>query len=105
MKKDYTLYYGTTTIEYNIEDISKYQFDNHAQMIDFMDNEIMKRNGYVWVLSKDELEDVFISRSILSIQDFLKTKQLWQTKGDYHLFECEDLDEAYSLAADIAKTI
>ena len=37
----------------------------------------MKRNGYVWVLSKDELEDVFISRSLLSIQDFLNKNKIF----------------------------
>lgn len=105
MTKDYILYYDPIRAEESNKDIQKYGFNTHAQMIDFMDNKIMKRNGYVWVLSKDELEDVFVSRSILSIQDFLKTKHMWQTKGNYHLFECEDLDYAYSLAMDITKTI
>ena len=102
MKKDYTLYYDTVN---SGKDIERHEFDSHDQMIDFIDKKTPNRKGGVWLLSKDELEDVFVSRSLLSIQDFLEEKYLWKTKGVFHLFECEDLDYAYSLAADIAKTI
>ena len=102
MKKDYTLYYDTVN---SGKDIERHEFDSHDQMIDFIDEKTLNKKGGVWLLSKDELEDVFVSKSALSIQDFLEEKYLWKTKGVFHLFECEDLDYAYSLAADIAKTI
>ena len=103
MKLDYTLYYDTVN---SGKDIERHEFDSHDQMIDFIDKKTyMRRNKCFWVVSKDELEDVFVSKSALSIQDFLEEKYLWKTKGVFHLFECEDLDYAYSLAADIAKTV
>ncbi len=101
MKKDYTLYYDTVN---SGKDIERHEFNTHAQMLDFIDEKTLNRKGGVWLLSKDELEDVFVSRSLLSIQDFLNTKHLWQTKGNYHLFECEDLDYAYDLAINITET-
>jgi len=105
MKKNYILYYDHIRTEKNSEDIQKYEFSSHAQMIDFIDEKTyMRRNQYVWVLSKDDLEDVFVSKNALSIQDFLEKKNCWETKGVFHLFECQDLDEAYDLAKNITET-
>lgn len=105
MKKNYTLHYDPIRAEKNSEDIQKYEFNTHAQMIDFIDEKTyMRRNQCVWVLSKDDLEDVFVSKNALSIQDFLERKSLWGTKGVFHLFECESLHEAYDLAMNITET-
>ena len=105
MSKNYTLHYDPIRAEGNKGDIQKYEFDTHAQMIDFIDEKTyMRRNQCVWVVSKDDLEDVFVSKSALSIQDFLEKKECWKTKGVFHLFECEDLDKAYDLAKNIIET-
>lgn len=105
MSKNYTLYYDPIRAEGNKGDIQKYEFGTHAQMIDFIDEKTyMRRNQCVWVVSKDDLEDVFVSKSALSIQDFLEKKECWKTKGVFHLFECESLHEAYDLAKNIIET-
>ena len=105
MTKNYTLYYDPIRAEESNEDIVKYEFNTHAQMIDFIDEKTyMRRSQCVWVLSKDDVEDVFVSKNALSIQDFLEKKSLWKTKGVFHLFECESLHEAYDLAINITET-
>lgn len=105
MKKNYTLHYDPIRTDKNSEDIQKHEFNTHAQMIDFIDERTyMRGNQCVWVVSKDDLEDVFVSKSALSIQDFLEKKNCWRTKGVFHLFECEDLHEAYDLAINIIET-
>ena len=105
MKKDYTLYYDPIRVRESGKDIQKHEFNTHAQMIDFIDEKTyMRRNQCVWVVSKDDLEDVFVSKSALSIQDFLEKKNCWKTKGVFHLFECESLYEAYDLAKNIIET-
>ena len=105
MTKDYTLYYDPIRAEENEENIQKYEFNTHAQMIDFIDEKTyMRRNQCVWVLSNDDIEDVFVSKNALSIQDFLEKKSLWKTKGVFHFFECKSLHEAYDLAKNITET-
>ncbi len=105
MTKDYILYYDPIRAEGSDKDIQKHGFNTHAQMIDFIDEKTyMRRNQCVWVVSKDDLEDVFVSKNALSIQDFLEKKSLWKTKGVFHLFECESLHEAYDLAKNITET-
>ena len=105
MTKNYTLHYDPIRVKGNEENIQKYEFNTHAQLIDFIDEKTyMRRNQCFWVLSKDNLEDVFVSKNALSIQDFLEKKSLWKTKGVFHLFECESLHEAYDLAINITET-
>lgn len=105
MKKDYTLYYDPIRAEESNKDIQKHEFNTHTQMIDFIDEKTyMRRNQCFWVVSKDDLEDVFVSKNVSSIQDFLEKKSLWKCQGVFHLFECESLHEAYDLAKNITET-
>ena len=102
MKKDYTLYYDTVN---SGKDIERHEFDSHAQMIDFIVPIIYDDNkDCVFLLSKDDLEDVFVSKGKVSVVDFWHTRHSWQTSGNHYLFECETYDEAYSLATDISNT-
>jgi len=105
MTKNYILHYDPIRAEKNSEDIQKHEFNTHAQMIDFIDEKTyMRKNQCFYVVSKDDLEDVFVSKNALSIQDFLEKKNCWKCKGVFHLFECESLHEAYDLAINITET-
>lgn len=80
-------------------DIPCFEFKKHIQMVDFIDSKGIDKYGQqVYFLAKDDNKDIFISESYISIQDFLLKKSLFQTVGDYFLFECESYVEAYKLA-------
>jgi len=85
-------------------DIPCFEFKKHNQMIDFIDEHCINRNSQVvWLIAKDNFTDVFISENHLSIQNFLMTKYLWQTTGNYFLQEYESFEEAYGVALSIAE--
>ena len=93
----YRLHYSK--IDAKNEDIPCFTFKKLASMIDFIDEHCIHRKGeVVWCLLKTGLTDAFISESQLSIQDFLRRKQFWETVGDFHLFECNSFEEAYKIA-------
>ena len=97
LRSQFRLHYAS--IDMGEEDIPCFWFKKHSQMIDFIDEKCIHRNGtVVWLLAKNRLEDVFVSTSHLSIQDFLLKKSCWQTVGDYFLQEYESLEEAYLVA-------
>ena len=72
---------------------TKKEFTTHAQMVDFIDEQCINRKN-VWLLYKRDCEDIFISESHLSIQDFLQKKMTWQTTGDYFLEEYKTYRDA-----------
>ena len=85
-------------------DIPCFEFKKHSDMIDFIDEKCINRNGkVVWLLAKRGFTDVFISESHISIQDFLENKYCWQTTGDYYLQEYSSFEEAYRVALDMAE--
>jgi hypothetical protein len=97
--KDYILYYAKTDL-----DVPCFTFKKHSEMIDFIDEKCIGRNGQVvWLLAKEESTDVFVSESHLSIQDFLLSKYLWKTKGTYYLQEYPSFEDAYSVALGMAE--
>jgi hypothetical protein len=96
--KKFKLYY--TKLLKNAFFRTKMEFATHAQMIDYIDEQCINRKR-VWLLYKRDCEDIFISESHLSIQNFLEKKMTWQTTGDYFLEEYETYREAYDRALEI----
>lgn len=95
MKAAYKLNYAKIRTQI----ITAHEFSKHYQMIDFIDEICYNRKDkVVWLVSKDDLTDVFISESYLSIQDFLSRKSLFQSTGDYFLQEYDSFEEAYKVA-------
>jgi hypothetical protein len=93
----YRLHYSK--IDAKNEDIPCFKFKKLASMIDFIDEHCIHRSGeVVWCLLRNELSDVFVSESQLSIQDFIQNKYCWNVRGDFHLFECDSFEEAYKIA-------
>ena len=85
-------------------DIPCFEFKKHSDMIDFIDEKCINRNGQVvWLLAKEGFTDVFVSESHLSIQDFLNKKSVWQTTGNYFLQEYPSFQDAYKVALDMAE--
>ena len=85
-------------------DIPCFEFKKHSDMIDFIDEKCINRNGKaVWLLARQGLTDVFVSGSHISIQDFLENKYCWQTTGDYFLQEYSSFEDAYKVALDMAE--
>ena len=65
-------------------------FQSHWQMIDWIDEKCVNRNGTVtWMTGREDTTDYFISQSHISIQDYLQNKSLHQVRGNYFLFEYE----------------
>ena len=86
------------------EDIPCFEFKKHYQMVDFIDEKCIRRNGeVVWLLAKEGTTDVFISENHLSIQDYFTRKYLWNLPGDYFLQEYPSFEEAYSVALDMSE--
>lgn len=87
------------------KDISLISFNTHEKMVDFIDEMCINRNGEcVWLIAKDKSTDVFISESHISIQDFLQTKNAWNTVNDYFLQEYESFQDAYEVALTMVET-
>ena len=85
-----------------VGDIPCIKFDKHAYMVDFIDQLCVNRKGErVWLISKDGLEDIFISESCLSIESFMQNMDNWQTVGEYFLQEYSSYEDAHSVALDI----
>jgi hypothetical protein len=86
-------------------DIPCFEFKSHAQMVDFIDEKCINRNGkVVWLIAKDDFTDVFISERHLSIQDFLEKKHIWQIRGNFFLQEYLSFQDAYRAALLICET-
>ena len=98
--KKFKLYY--TKLLANCLFRTKSEFTTHKKMVDFIDEQCINRKC-VWLLYKRDCDDVFISGSHLSIQDFLQKKMTWQTTGDYFLEEYETCRDAYQKALEIIK--
>ena len=91
--------------ELNSNDVVCYDFKNHSEMIDFIDEKCVHRNGkVVWLFGKGESTDIFISENHLSIQDFLSKKYLWNVSDDYFLQEYTSFSEAYKVALNMVET-
>jgi hypothetical protein len=90
----YRLHYSK--IDAKNEDILCFVFKKHKGMLGFIDENLF--NEVVYIILRDGLTDCFVSSRTLSIIEFLETKHLWQTVGDYHLFECDSFEEAYKIA-------
>jgi hypothetical protein len=74
-------------------------------MIDFIDEKCIRKTGKcVWLISKLDTTDIFISDSSLSIQDFMQRKYLWNIPGHYFLQEYASFEEAYHAAILINET-
>lgn len=93
----FKLHYAPIKLEN--EDIPCFEFKKHSEMIDFIDEKCVHRNGeVVFLIGKDDLTDVFVSESYISVQDFLSKKNLWQTVGEYFFQEYSSFEEAYAMA-------
>ena len=100
--KPYKLHYAAIDLE---GDIPCFEFKKHAQMIDFIDQKCIGRSGEcVWLISKLNTTDIFISKSSLSIQDFMQKKHLWIIPDHYFLQEYASFEEAYHAAILINET-
>lgn len=98
----FKLHYASLDLGNN--DIPCFEFKKHSQMIDFIDEKCINRNGkVVWLLAKEDFTDVFISENHLSIQDFLSKKYCWQTTGNYFLQEYTSFEDAYRVALDMSE--
>jgi len=85
-------------------DIPCFEFKKHSQMIDFIDEKCINRNGQVvWLLAKNDSTDIFISENHLSIQDYFTRKYLWNIPGDYFLQEYPSFEDAYRVALDMSE--
>lgn len=83
-------------------DIPCFEFKKHSDMIDFIDEKCINRNGKViWLLAKKDSTDIFISENYLSIQDYLTRKYLWNISDDYFLQEYLSFEDAYRVALDM----
>jgi len=99
--KNFKLHYASLDLQ---GDIPCFEFKKHSQMVDFIDEKCIGRNGQcVWLLAKNKETDIFISDSHLSIQNFLERLMTWQTMGDYFLQEYESFEEAYQVALDMVE--
>jgi hypothetical protein len=78
---------------------------SRPKRIDFIDQKCIGRSGEcVWLISKLNTTDIFISESSLSIQDFMLRKYLWDIAGDYFLQEYASFEDAYHAAILINET-
>ena len=99
--KNFKLHYASLDLQ---GDIPCFEFKKHSQMVDFIDEKCINRNGQcVWLLAKWDCNDVFVSGSHLSIQGFLERMMIWQTTGDYFLQEYESFEEAYKSALEMVE--
>jgi hypothetical protein len=63
----FKLHYASLDLGNN--DIPCFEFQKHSQMIDFIDEKCINRNGQVvWLLAKKDSTDIFISENHLSIK-------------------------------------
>lgn len=93
----YKLHYAPIDLGEN--DIPCYDFNSHKKMIDFIDKVCYGRGGdKVWLIAKDDLQDIFISESYITIQSFLHNMVGWKTIGSYYLQEYSSYEEAYKVA-------
>lgn len=98
----FKLHYASLDLRDN--DIPCFEFKKHSQMIDFIDEKCINRNGQVvWLLSKKSSTDVFISENHLSIQDYFAKKYLWNIPGDYVLQEYPSFEKAYCVALNMSE--
>ena len=96
---NYRLHYASIEQGETDDDIPVFKFNTNRRMIDFIDEKcIGKSSSIVWLLAKENSNDIFISEKHLSIQDFLLKKYTWNTVGDYFLQEYKSYEEAYSVA-------
>lgn len=96
----FKLHYASLDLGGN--DIPSFEFKKHSQMIDFIDEKCVNRNGQVvWLLAKKDLTDIFISENHLSIQDYFSRKHLWNIPDDYFLQEYPSFEDAYRVALDM----
>jgi len=77
-------------------------FKKHYDMIDFIDAKgINNKNKIIYLLYKKTINDIFISTSYLSIQDYLNKKMLCKTTDDYFIHECISLEKAFEIVLKI----
>lgn len=89
----------------SIDDVHQITFDEHEDLVDFIDAiGYQRKDKVVYVLGKDGMDDLFISDNYLRIQSFLEKMSLFQTVGDYFLFEFKTYDEAYKYALSYLET-
>ena len=85
-------------------DIPCFNFKKHSDMIDFIDEKCIGRsNQLVWLLAKNNSNDVFISDNHLSIQDYSTKKYLWNFPDEYFLQEYPSFEDAYKVALHMAE--
>jgi len=98
----FKLHYASLDLGNN--DIPCFEFQKHSQMVDFIDEKCINRNGQVvWLLAKKDSTDVFISECHLSIQDYFTRKYLWNISDDYFLQEYQSFEDAYRVALDMSE--
>ena len=86
------------------EEIPCFEFSLQETMIKFIIDKCKGRNNQlVWLIAKNKSTDIFISSNYLSIIDFLKTKNEYQSYDDYFLQEYESFEDAYEVALDMAE--
>jgi hypothetical protein len=101
--ENFKLHYAKLDLE--SKDIELLSFKKHNDLIDFIDENCINRSKQVvWLIAKDESNDIFISDSHLSIQDFLSKKYLWQIPDTYYLQEYSSFEDAYSVALSMLET-
>lgn len=99
--KNFKLHYASLDLQ---GDIPCFEFKKHSQMVDFIDEKCINRNGQVvWLLAKNCSTDIFISENHHSIQDYFTNKNLWNVPDDYFLQEYPSFEDAYSVALDMAE--
>jgi hypothetical protein len=96
---NYKLHYAPIKLD---GDIPCYEFKNYRSMIDFIDKKTYGRNrSVVWILAKNDFEDVIVTQNAYFLQEVIGTLPLWQTIGDYFLQEYDSFESAYKVALDM----
>jgi len=98
--KGYKLHYADIN---EWSDIPCFEFDRFSQMINFIDEKCGGRKDLVWLVTKGDTIESFISDSQLSIQDFLSNKSTWKTTGHFYLQEYSSFEDAHKVAFDMTE--
>lgn len=86
-------------VDLDNEDIPKFEFKSHFDLIQAVEFLCSDTDcNCVWLLSKENNSDIFISENHESIIDFLKNKSGWNEHADYFLQAYKTFNEAYEVA-------
>jgi len=98
----YKLHYA----ELNLQgDIPCYEFNKMRKLIDFIDFKCINNKGnIIWLIASNNINDIFVSDSYLSIENFLEKMPCWNTSGEYFLQEYSSFQEAYEVALSMMET-